>query len=95
MSGTSLPVSLVRDVLRVEWVAHLCDLVERRLMLLYKRNLSHTTLHHLAQLMVDEGLLPSSEIENQVAVCRDRLQTHFGKRVAATADPTDSRAAGA
>jgi glycerol-3-phosphate dehydrogenase len=81
VADTDLPIRFVRQVLRSEWVTHLCDLVERRLMLLYKERLSREALYHLADLMVEEGLLGSDEIQREVAACVDRLQMHFGKRL--------------
>jgi glycerol-3-phosphate dehydrogenase len=75
------PAPFVRHVLRHEWVRHLADLVERRLMLLYDQSLSERTLRDLARLMVDEKLLAAAHVDDEVSVCRDRLRTHYGKQV--------------
>jgi glycerol-3-phosphate dehydrogenase len=84
--GTSLPVQFVRRVIREEWVTRLGDLVERRLMLLYHRHLSERSLRQLAQLMVEEGILDPPSSDAEVAACRDRLERHFGKRLARSGD---------
>ena len=80
---TQLPLPIARHVLRYEWVRHLRDVVERRLMLLYHRGLSQRCLRALAELMVDEGLLSPDDVEAEVSDCCQRLACRFGKRVLA------------
>ncbi len=75
------PVPFVRHVLRREWVQHLSDLVERRLMLLYDQSLSERTLRDLARLMVEEQLIDAARVEDEVSACRERLRTRHGKQV--------------
>jgi glycerol-3-phosphate dehydrogenase len=88
LAGTDLPISFVRWVIRHEWVRRLSDLVERRLMLLYERRLSKTCLRQLAALLVEEGVLPMSEAEAEVATTVERLRIRYGKRLANPATRT-------
>jgi glycerol-3-phosphate dehydrogenase len=81
LAGTDLPISFVHWVIRHEWVRSLNDLVERRLMLLYDRRLSVACLRQLAALLVEEGLLPGSEVEAEVQRTIERLRSRFGKRL--------------
>ncbi len=78
---THLPLTFVRRVLRDEWCTQLEDVVERRLMLLYRPDLSHACLRQLARLMADEGLLKSEQVDGAVARCRQRLKASFGRTV--------------
>ena len=79
LHDTDLPLRFVRRVLRDEWCCQLEDLVERRLMLLYRPNLSRACLQHLAELMVDERLLDRDSVGAAVSRCVERLKNHFGK----------------
>jgi len=84
VSGTSLPRSLVRWVIRREWAATLDDLIERRLMLLYDPALSQAALQDLAEVLVEEGRLAAGDVSRQVAATTQRLLRHFGKAVLAS-----------
>jgi glycerol-3-phosphate dehydrogenase len=79
LAGTSLPVTFVRWLIQHEWVTRLDDLVERRLMLLYDRGLSHHTLRQLAALLVETGKLNATDIDREIEGTVHRLQTHFGR----------------
>ncbi|HTU25338.1 MAG TPA: glycerol-3-phosphate dehydrogenase/oxidase [Pirellulales bacterium] len=79
--GTDLPLAFVRHAIEQEWATRLADLVERRLMLLY-RPLTRETLEHLAELLVAADRLPAAEAPAEVARTIDRLRDHFGKQVA-------------
>jgi len=79
--GTQFPRSWVRRVLREEWVTHLHDLVERRLMLQYEPSLDIGTLRDLAALMAEEHLLSPERIDDEVALCVARLEHRHGKRL--------------
>jgi glycerol-3-phosphate dehydrogenase len=79
LPGTDLPYKFVRWVIRNQWVTTVSDLVERRLMLLYHRQLSRLCLRTVADLLRDERSLTSTEIESQLQSCIERLQTHYGK----------------
>lgn len=82
LAGVDLPLGFVRWTIRREWVRRLDDLVERRLMLLYDRRLTEACLHQLAELLVEAGLLPAGELQAEVRRTAQRLQAHFGKRLA-------------
>ena len=82
VAGTDLPQAFVRWVIDHEWVTTLDDLVERRLMLLYDRRLTETTLRQLAALMVEGDRIADTQVEQEVAQTIRRLQTHFGRKVA-------------
>ena len=84
LADSRLPRPFVRHVLRREWVTRLSDLVERRLMLLYDQQLSLACLCELAELMVEGGLLTTSQVTEEVEACRQRLLRHFGKAVRTT-----------
>jgi glycerol-3-phosphate dehydrogenase len=81
LSGTQIPLDVVRQIIRDQWVTKLDDLVERRLMLLYHPNLSRDCLNQLADLLIEARLLPAAEKTPAVASVIDRLKSHFGKRV--------------
>jgi glycerol-3-phosphate dehydrogenase len=81
LAGTHLPRAFVRRVIDREWVHRLDDLVERRLMLLYHRDLTQTTLRQLALIMAEAGIL-GCPVEGEVRQTVERLRQHFGKRVA-------------
>jgi len=82
LPDTWLPCSVVRSVIRHEWVTRLDDLVERRLMLLFQPRLSTACLRRLAGLMVEEGALPGSAAEAEVAATIERIERRFGKSIA-------------
>lgn len=81
LDGTELPRALVRWIIAEEWVTHLSDLVERRLMLLFAEPLGRQTLDELAQLLVEAGLLAPAAVEAELQTTIARLAEHFGKRV--------------
>ena len=81
LAGTHIPLRAVRRVIREEWVVHLADLVERRLMLLYDRQLTAATLRQLAQTLAEEGVLEHEQIDKEVALYLERLATHFGRGI--------------
>ena len=82
LTGTRLPTSFVRWIIRHEWVATLDDLIERRLMLLYDPHVSRSTLDELAGLLVESGRLAAADLQPAVSATCRRLQDHFGKRLA-------------
>ena len=71
----------VRGVIRSLWVRRLEDLVERRLMLLFSRNLSRATLAELADLLVEENLLKAEDRDEAVDRTCLRLREHFGRTI--------------
>jgi len=81
LTGTDLPLDFVRWSIRNEWVEHVGDLVERRLMLLYQPTLCEATLRKLAELLVEEDRMTRETAETQVRTTVRRLHEHFGKRL--------------
>jgi glycerol-3-phosphate dehydrogenase len=71
----------VRSVIRSLWVRRLEDLVERRLMLLFARNLSRAKLTKLADLLVEEGRLRAKDRDEAIERTVKRLRDHFGRTV--------------
>jgi glycerol-3-phosphate dehydrogenase len=84
VTDTPFPVPFVRWVIRHEWVTTLADLVERRLLLLYRPDLSEACLRHLARLLAEEGRLAPSDVDRTVQEYVERLQVHYGKRIVLT-----------
>ena len=78
---TDLPRRFVEHVIREEWVETLEDLVERRLMLLYRPGLSIACLDELAGVMVDCGKLEESQRHIAVRQTADRLREQHGKHL--------------
>ena len=77
LAGTQYPKAFVRWMVQNEWVRSVEDLVERRLMLLFQP-FGRETLRELAVLLAEAGRLESSQIEQAVHRCAERLRTHFG-----------------
>lgn len=79
MADSSVPLSVVRSVVRSEWVRTLSDLVERRLMLLYHQPLTRRCLVHCAEIMVELGVIPAEQREAEIEKAQTRLRVHFGR----------------
>jgi glycerol-3-phosphate dehydrogenase len=79
LAGSWLPRGFVRWVIEHEWVDRLDDLVERRLMLVYERDLSSETLVELSQLLVECGRLGTDKREAAVHRAGDRLREVYGR----------------
>ena len=79
--GTELSRGFVREVIRTQWVNTLDDLVERRLMLLFARELRRATLLELAELLVEERVLAEGTADEAVEQTIERLRRHFGRVV--------------
>ena len=82
IAGTELTRGFVREVIRTQWVHTLDDLVERRLVLLFARELRRATLTELAELLVEERVLAEGTAGDAVARTLERLRSHFGRVVA-------------
>jgi glycerol-3-phosphate dehydrogenase len=80
-STAELSHDAVRQVIRDEWVTHLDDLVERRLLLHFHPGLSRDALQQLAASMVAEGKLAAVEVDAAVRKTIERLRSHFGRRI--------------
>jgi len=81
LNGTNLPLAVVNHVVQKEWVTNLSDIVERRLMLLYRPSLSRKCLEQLAECLVTAGKLNSLCVEKQIAETVNRLETIYGKKI--------------
>ena len=76
-----LPVAFVRWVIRNEWVRTLSDLVERRLMLIFRSDLSIEALVQLAMLLREEHIISSEHVDTTVRQCATRLRQRYGKEL--------------
>ena len=81
LPGTDIPLTFVRWSIQHEWATTLADLVERRLMLVFKSPLSGQTLRALAEELVASGLLAESAINAAVEAESERLARVYGKRI--------------
>lgn len=79
--GTPLPAAAVRWTIAHEWVTRLEDLVERRLLLVYERDLSRRTLRELAEALAAAGRIEAVGIDDAVEACAERLRTFYGRRL--------------
>jgi glycerol-3-phosphate dehydrogenase len=77
----TLTSELISSIIQSEWVTHLEDLVERRLMLHFSPQVTRETLIQLADACLQHGLLPASDSESAIERCMTRLRNHFGLRV--------------
>ncbi|MCH7988296.1 MAG: glycerol-3-phosphate dehydrogenase/oxidase [Planctomycetes bacterium] len=80
VEGTQIPLDFVRWVIQHEWVTTLDDLIERRLLLVYRPGLSEKCLRQLAQCLVEAGCFDSSEIETSIETTIERLKDYYGKQ---------------
>lgn len=84
LPGCAIPEDVVLDVIEMEWVRTLADLVERRLMLLYRPGLSRACLQRLAELLAEAGRISAEDVAGCVAAEISRLQQLYGKRLVET-----------
>ncbi len=80
--GTHIPLSVVNWIVENEWVSNLGDLVERRLLLMFERDLSRSSLQQLAELLADCGRFESSEIPGEIDRTVSRLREFYGRTIA-------------
>lgn len=78
LAGTLLPIALVDWIIQHEWVSHVEDLVERRLMLAWSPSISLDTLRRLAARLAAAGRIDVSQIEQEVAAAAGRLEHFYG-----------------
>jgi glycerol-3-phosphate dehydrogenase len=76
-----LPPEIISSIIQNEWVTHLEDLVERRLILHFTPHLSQTTLTQLAQALVLHGKLNATDVDQSINRCAARLKSHFGVQI--------------
>ncbi len=81
VAGTRIPRELVRWMIDHEWVSELGDLVERRLLLLFREDLSAETLRDLAALLVEAEKLEQDQVAEQVGRMVRRLTRRYGRQV--------------
>ncbi|MDP1798834.1 MAG: FAD-dependent oxidoreductase, partial [Planctomycetaceae bacterium] len=79
ITGTAWTSPVVRWVIEHEWVTRLEDLVERRLMLAFARELSMAMLDDLADMLIEAGRLNESHRAEEVTACVARLQRFYGR----------------
>jgi glycerol-3-phosphate dehydrogenase len=84
LDGCGVPKAIARWSIAHEWPRTLCDLVERRLMLLYHEPLTRTCLAQLAELLAEKKLLAESAVDAEIDNAVKRLATHYGKHVQPT-----------
>mgnify|MGYP002623296657 FL=1 len=80
IKGTTIPQSFVDWSIQNEAPQHLEDLIERRLMLAWSRDLSLETLRDVAARMVAAGRLPESQLAAEIDRSRRRLEHFYGRR---------------
>jgi glycerol-3-phosphate dehydrogenase len=73
--------AVINDAIQNEWVTHLEDLVERRLILHFTPQIALSTLTQLAQALAQHGKLNAAEIDHVIDRCASRLKSHFGVRI--------------
>ena len=81
LSDTDFTTGIVRWIIEHEWVDNLSDLIERRLMLVFARRLSHRTLAELAQCLVSTGRLTDADAASEIGSATARLKHFYGRRL--------------
>lgn len=76
------PIGVVRWMIENEWVETISDLIERRLMLVYDRQLTASTVRHLAEILADSGTIEPDKIDAEVASATNRLREFYGRKFA-------------
>jgi glycerol-3-phosphate dehydrogenase len=81
LSGTEIPLAIVRWIIQREWVTSLEDLIERRLMLVYHAGLTRDCLCELAGCLVEANLLEPANVDAAIVAATNRLSRRYGKTV--------------
>ncbi|MCP4785685.1 MAG: glycerol-3-phosphate dehydrogenase/oxidase [Fuerstiella sp.] len=81
VDGTHLPLAFVYWAIDHEWAQTLDDLVDRRLMLLYRDQVTEDCLRQMADCLVDRGLLDRSLVGAAVNSTIQRLTEFHGKTI--------------
>jgi hypothetical protein len=79
--GTPFTSGIVLWVIEEEWVRILSDLIERRLMLVFARELKRETLEDLADCLVAAGILAEEQREQEISSTIQHLATYYGRRI--------------
>jgi glycerol-3-phosphate dehydrogenase len=82
LPGTSLPVAFVDWVIAHEWVQHLEDLVERRLMLAWEPHVTRKTLVTLAEQLHGANRISAADMATETDAAAERLAHRYGRRLA-------------
>ena len=78
LDGTDLPLAFVKYVIQNEWVRTVGDLVERRLLLIYRPGLTRACLTQLAECLVDAARLERDEVDSEVDRLAELLDRRYG-----------------
>lgn len=78
LPGTDVPVGLMREIIRQEWVHSIEDLIERRIMLIYEPTLRVECLQRLGTLLVEAGKLSADKEDAAVRKAKEHLSRHYG-----------------
>ncbi|WP_166820338.1 glycerol-3-phosphate dehydrogenase/oxidase [Thalassoroseus pseudoceratinae] len=84
LDGTTIPVAFAKWVCQHEWVTTLEDLVERRLMLVFSKQLTQRCLEQLQTVLAECDANGGSADATQIEQLRERLETHYGKKIVVT-----------
>lgn len=82
VADSPLTTRTVRELIRREYVTSLNDLVERRLLSVFQRDLSRQHLMDLADCLIATGRLDPAQREAAVDATAERLRRHYGRRIA-------------
>lgn len=80
ITGMAITTRIVRWIIQHEHIAQLADLVERRLMLAFARDLSLKTVQELADVLVETGCLAQEQRDAEVDACCQRLLRFYGRK---------------
>jgi glycerol-3-phosphate dehydrogenase len=81
LPGTSIPLAFVDWSIAHEWVRHVEDLIERRLMLAWEPGLCCETLKSLAGRLQRACCIRAQQIDTEIANAAARLERFYGRRV--------------
>ncbi|HUQ68773.1 MAG TPA: glycerol-3-phosphate dehydrogenase/oxidase [Planctomycetaceae bacterium] len=71
----------VHWIIEHEHVTRLADLVERRLLCIFRRTITAAMLADLARCLVECGRLAETDVAGEIVHCRERLAKHYGRVV--------------
>ena len=80
LPGTLIPLAFIDWSIAHEWVRHVEDLVERRLMLAWAPGLCRETLVSLADGLCRAGRIDATGIESEIAAATARVERYYGRR---------------
>lgn len=80
ITGMAVTMRVIRWMIEHEHVSRLDDLIERRLMLAFARDLSRETVQELADVLVEAGRLAPKQRDVEVDACCQRLRHFYGRK---------------